>query len=222
MTGDLPLLAAHEIGFRYGGADEDYRLDGWSAAFPRGAVTAMTGPSGCGKSTRLYLLALMLRIHSGTIELDGRRVDNLPDAARAELRATRFGFVFQDAALDTSRSVLDNILETTLYRGERAADHRARALDLLHELDVVVPADRKPGQVSGGQGQRIATCRALLARPDLILADEPTGNLDPASSAVVLAALRRHTDEGGAVIIVTHDPVVAAWADHRLELQAPL
>ncbi|MEI2777375.1 MAG: ATP-binding cassette domain-containing protein [Tetrasphaera sp.] len=219
MTATTPVLAAREIDFTYG-RGEDFRVEGWSASFPRGAVTAMTGPSGCGKSTRLYLLSLMLRIRCGVIELDGRRVDDLPDAARAQLRAQRFGFVFQDAALDASRSVIDNILEATLYRGQRAGDHRARALELLDALEVAVPPGRKPGQVSGGQGQRIATCRALLGRPDIILADEPTGNLDPASAAVVLGALRRHADDGGAVVVVTHDPGVAAWADHRLELDA--
>lgn len=218
MTGQGPLLAAREVGFRYGSGTDDFHVEGWSAEFPRGAVTAMTGPSGCGKSTRLYLLALMLRTTAGAVELAGRRVDDLSDAARAQVRATRFGFVFQDAALDTSRSVIDNILEATLYRGERARDLRGRAAQLLAQLEVAVPAGRKPGQVSGGQGQRIATCRALLGRPEVILADEPTGNLDPASAGVVLAALRRHADEGGAVVVVTHDPSVAEWADHRLAL----
>ncbi len=220
MTASTPMLAAREIGFSYGRGGEDFRVDGWSATFPRAAVTAMTGPSGCGKSTRLYLLSLMLRISSGAIDLDGARVDDLRDVQRAQLRAERFGFVFQDAAVDASRSVIDNILEGTLYRGQRARAHRDRAMQLLDELGVAVPPGRKPGQVSGGQGQRIATCRALLGRPAIILADEPTGNLDPDSAAVVLGALRRHADDGGTVVVVTHDPVVAAWADHRLDLPA--
>lgn len=217
---ETPLLHARNIGFRYGRRESDYRFDDWTASFPRGAVTALTGPSGCGKSTRLYLLALMLRISSGSIELDGERVDDLPDGARAALRANRFGFIFQDAALDTSRTVLDNVVETALYRGERKRDLHTRARELLDELGVAVPADRKPGEVSGGQAQRIATCRALIGRPDVIVADEPTGNLDPASAQVLLGALRRHTDQGAGVIIVTHDPGVAAWADHRIGLSA--
>lgn len=221
MSPPTARLAAREVAFRYGRRQDDFAVADWSAQFPGGAVTAVTGPSGCGKSTRLYLLALMLRLTAGAIELDGNRVDSLSDAARAGLRATRFGFVFQDAALDPSRTVLDNIVEAALYRGERGTDLRGRAVALMRELEVSVPADRKPGQISGGQGQRIATCRALLGNPDVLLADEPTGNLDPNSAAIVLAALRGHADGGGCCVVVTHDPAVASWADCRLDLGVP-
>ena len=192
----------------------------WTAEFHLGTVTALTGPSGCGKSTRLYLLGLMLRIGRGAIEIDGQRVDRRSDAERSRLRAHRFGFVFQDAALDASRTVVDNITETALYRGDPLRPAYRRAKELMERFAIAVPAHRKPGQISGGQAQRIALCRALLGAPDILLADEPTGNLDQGSSATVLEALRTHADGGGCVIVVTHDPEVADWADGRIDLLA--
>src|SRR5690606_24411808 len=140
-------------------------LDGWSAAFDAGEVVAITGPSGRGKSTLLYLLGLMLVPAAGQILLDGEPVQSLPDRTRARLRAQQFGFVFQDAALDATRTVLDNVLETTLYRGESRSETVPVAEGLLERFGVQLRAEAKPGQVSGGQAQRIALCRALLGSP---------------------------------------------------------
>lgn len=193
-------------------------LTDWSAVFPGGQTTALTGPSGRGKSTLLYLLGLMLRPGSGEVLVDGQPTAGLSDAAHARLRADRFGFVFQDAALDATRTVLDNVTETALYRGQSRGDAEPDARALLERFGVDVPAHRKPGQVSGGQAQRIALCRALLNTPRILLADEPTGNLDPATSALVVDALNAHADTGAAVIIVTHDPVVAAACDQEIRL----
>lgn len=212
----LAPLVVRDLSFGYAGTGSV--LEAWNAEFHAGTVTAITGPSGCGKSTRLYLLGLMLKPRSGVLEVDGQRVDHLGDAARARLRAERFGFVFQDAALDPTRSVLDNIVETALYRGEPRLDAIERALELMDRFGISVPAHRKPGQISGGQAQRIALCRALLGRPQILLADEATGNLDPRSSATVLEAFRDHASNGGCVVVVTHDPAVAAWADTRMAL----
>lgn len=213
-------LAAREVTFRYGRRRDPLVARDWTAEFRAGEVTAITGPSGCGKSTRLYLLALMLRPFAGAIEVDGQRVDRLSDAARARLRAERFGFVFQDAALDTTRTVADNVIETALYRRTARGDEMVSALLLLNRFAPDVPPARRPGQISGGQAQRIALCRALLGRPEIVLADEPTGNLDPATSAVVLSALRETADRGGCVVVVTHDPIVARWADRTIALDA--
>ncbi|WP_248243316.1 ABC transporter ATP-binding protein [Microbacterium kunmingense] len=193
-------------------------LDGWSAAFERGMMTALTGPSGRGKSTLLYLLGLMLKPTRGGIYVDGVATSSLPDAERARLRAHDFGFVFQDAALDATRTVLDNVTETALYRRQPVAAARSRARELLQRLSVDVPAYRRPGQVSGGQAQRIALCRALLSEPSILLADEPTGNLDPATSDVVVETLRQHASQGAAVIVVTHSPQVAAACDVEIRL----
>lgn len=194
-------------------------LDGWSASFSRGAMTALTGPSGRGKSTLLYLLGLMLNPREGEIIVGGIPTGLLRDAERAQLRADLFGFVFQDAALDTTRSVLDNVMETALYRrGGSHPNARKTALELLDRFGVDVPPNRKPGQVSGGQAQRIALCRALLNSPQVLLADEPTGNLDPATSELVVDALRGYAATGAAVVVVTHSPEVAGSCDREIKL----
>lgn len=193
-------------------------LDGWSATFPAGSITALTGPSGRGKSTLLYLLGLMLHPTSGDILFNGQTITHLRDADRARLRANWFGFVFQDAALDQTRTVLDNVTETALYRGQTRTAVKPRALELLDRFEVDVPAHRKPGQVSGGQAQRIALCRALLTDPIVLLADEPTGNLDPATSRLVVEALRTQASSGAAVIVVTHSPEVASACDVEIRL----
>lgn len=218
MTGEprTPLLEADEITFEY--VKGTPVLEAWSAQFFAGTMTALTGRSGRGKSTLLYLLGLMLNPTSGDIRVDGNTTRPLRDADHARLRASEFGFVFQDAALDATRTVMDNITETALYRPGKRSAFYPRAEELLHRFGVNVPAHRTPGQVSGGQAQRIALCRALLTEPRILLADEPTGNLDPESTEVVVTALREHAHNGAAVIVVTHSPEVAAACDTEIVL----
>lgn len=214
-------MSIYDARYYYADSGRQLVVDNWSAEFAAGSVTAITGPSGCGKSTRLYLLALMLKLRSGQIQLAGDRVDNLGDAAKARLRAQRFGFVFQDAALDPTRTVADNIIETCLYSRGIRSEYLSRAHHLMDKFGISVPAHRKPGQISGGQAQRIALCRALVAQPEVVFADEPTGNLDPQSARTVLNAFAEHAAQGGCVIIVTHDPAIARWADEHIALPAP-
>lgn len=216
MGRDEVPLEARAITFGY--SQGQTVLDEWSARFTAGCVTALTGPSGRGKSTLLYLLGLMLDPSSGEVLFDGQNVAGLSDGERARLRAHQFGFVFQDAALDATRTVLDNVTETALYRREPRRQAERRASQLLEQFGVDVPAHRKPGQVSGGQAQRIALCRALLSEPAILLADEPTGNLDPATSALVIEALRMHAGAGNTVIVVTHSPEVAEASDVEIRL----
>jgi ABC-type lipoprotein export system ATPase subunit len=211
-----PVLEAQNVVFEYVAGVPV--LDSWSASFPAGTMTALTGPSGRGKSTLLYLLGLMLHPRAGEILVDGIPSSDLSDAKRARLRANKFGFVFQDAALDHTRTVMDNVTETALYREQSRPGVRTRALDLLDRFGVDIPPSRRPGQVSGGQAQRIALCRALLFAPRVLLADEPTGNLDPATSALVVEAMRDHAETGASVIVVTHSPAVAAACDRELRL----
>jgi lipoprotein-releasing system ATP-binding protein len=211
---DVELRA---INFTYdGGPDELFH--GLDHRFTPAAITSVSGRSGRGKSTLLYLIGLLLRPTSGSVLFSGTRVDNLPDGARADLRASHIGFVFQDASLDASRTVLDNVVEPALYSGARRRDVEPRARALLERFDVSRPLDRRPGAISGGQGQRVALCRALVHDPVLVLADEPTGNLDPESAGVVLSALRARANQGGTVIIASHDAAVHAASDEVLEL----
>jgi len=210
------LLEARGITFGYGHNAEILR--DWDATFAVGEVVAITGASGRGKSTLLYLLGLMLRPGTGEVLVDGADAASLGDARRAQLRASQFGFVFQDAALDATRTVLDNVIETALYRGEPRQAARGRALELMAQFGVDLRANHKPGQVSGGQAQRIALCRALLNDPRILLADEPTGNLDPASSTIVIDAMRAQAHGGGTVVVATHDPALVARCDRVITL----
>lgn len=205
-------------GLTFGYEPERPILYRWNAEFVAGELVAVTGPSGRGKSTLLYLLGLMLKPSEGEVLVAGESVARLPDARRSGLRANLFGFVFQDAALDATRSVLDNVVETALYRGEPRRFAVERARELMSQFGVDLRAEAKPGEVSGGQAQRIALCRALLGNPRILLADEPTGNLDPASADVVVQAFQAQAASGAAVIIVTHDPALVARCDRKLEL----
>ncbi len=218
-TGEVPRAGLAVDGLRFAyrrGGDELF--GGLDHEFTAGAVTAVTGPSGRGKSTLLYVLGLMLCPSGGSVLMGGARMDDQPDAARSWVRATRIGFVFQDAVLDPARTVLDCVVEPSLYGGARRTDVRARARDLLDGLGVGERADHKPGQISGGQAQRVALARALVTDPDVLLADEPTGNLDQANADVVLDTLRQVAATGRTVIIATHDPAVLERADEVLAL----
>jgi ABC-type lipoprotein export system ATPase subunit len=210
------LIEAREVSFGYSNGAPI--LDRWSAQFAAGEVVAITGASGRGKSTLLYLLGLMLTPTSGTLILDGIDVTHISDLERARIRANYFGFVFQDAALDSTRTILDNVIETALYRGQPRAEAKTRAAGLLDRFGVDLGATVKPGQISGGQAQRVSLSRALLNDPRFLLADEPTGNLDPASARVVVEALHAQAKSGAVVIVVTHDPTLVRQCDRSMEL----
>jgi ABC-type lipoprotein export system ATPase subunit len=187
--------------------------------FPAGRVSGVTGRSGSGKSTLLYLLGLLLSPWSGRIVVDGEDMGGAPDRRRSRLRAERIGFVFQDAALDATRSVIGNIVQGSLYSGMPRRAAVTRAGGLMERFDVGLRAGHKPGEVSGGQAQRVALCRALLNEPRIVLADEPTGNLDTQTAAVVIGALVALAHgEGATVVIASHDPEVVAACDEVLGL----
>ena len=226
------MLAVQDLSFAYRrGAEELF--GGLSHEFTPGAVTAVTGPSGRGKSTLLYVLGLMLTPSRGQVLLDGQAVSSAADAVRSRVRAHRIGFVFQDASLDPTRTVLDSVVEPALYAGWGLGRARARGRELLEQMGVGARADHRPGEISGGQAQRVAVCRALVTDPVVILADEPTGNLDRENAAGVLAALSAAAGGTGndgegegdgiprverTVLIATHDPFVIERADEVLAL----
>jgi lipoprotein-releasing system ATP-binding protein len=211
-------VAVEDLTFAYRRRGGERIVDNLTYTFPGSAVTVVTGPSGCGKSTLLYLLALMLRASSGRVIYDGREVSRLPDGERSRLRAATVGFVFQDAMLDLSRSVASNVGEGALYAGMSPDRQEPAVAELLQRFNVDHRADHRPGEVSGGQAQRIALCRALVKRPALVLGDEPTGNLDARSTEIVWDALAETASRGATVVVATHDLALAARADQRLEL----
>jgi ABC-type lipoprotein export system ATPase subunit len=207
------ILECRDLGFSYSAGSECV-LAHLTQVFAPGATTAVTGPSGCGKSTLLYLLSGMLAPTTGQVFYAGRSVSAMRDGSRSALRATQFGFVFQDALLDPALTVLQNVCEVAAFAGVRRAEARRRGRRLLEQFDLGERADRRPGQISGGQAQRVALCRALLAKPAVILADEPTGNLDRASAGAVWQTLQQAaSSDGCTVLVATHDPELARSAD---------
>ena len=211
-------LSADAVTFTYGKQRHPVLME-WDGSFPAGSTTAIMGPSGAGKSSLLFLLGLMLKPDSGRIAIDGDEVGDMSDARRSHLRSHRYGFIFQDSCLDPRRTVLDNIGQGAVFRSEHRDQWVDRAHELMESLGVSVPATRRPGQVSGGQAQRIALCRALLHNPDIILADEPTGNLDEQSADVVVGELKRRAEAGAVVVVVTHSRDVMNACDHLVQLR---
>jgi len=185
-------------------------IDSWSGSVASGQVVGLTGPSGSGKSTLLYLLGTLVRPWSGDLKVAGTDVAPLADGARSDVRSESIGFVFQDALLDPRRSVIDNVVEGAIYRGSNRRTAIERGMSLLEDFGVAVAPNRMATDLSGGQAQRVALCRALLHDPPIILADEPTGNLDHANAVVVEAALFERARAGAAVVIATHHEELVA------------
>src|SRR3954471_4256822 len=185
-----------------------------------GEFVAVTGPSGCGKSTLLNLLGGLDRPTRGEIELAGQRVDGYSETRWALVRRREIGFVFQFFNLIANLSVADNVELPGLLAGLSSREARTRRQELLESLGIAEHADAAPGRLSGGQQQRVAIARALINRPRILLADEPTGNLDSASARDVMALLRAaHDERGQTVLLVTHDARVAARADRVIAMR---
>jgi ABC-type lipoprotein export system ATPase subunit len=193
-------------------------LDHWTGSVDPGEVVAVVGPSGCGKSTLLYILGALVRPWSGHVRIAGADVHELTDRGRSDIRASLIGFLFQDALLDERRSVLENVIEGSVYRGDDRRWSVQKAIRMLEALQVDVEPRRRATDLSGGQVQRVALCRALLHDPPLILADEPFGNLDPGNAAAVESILFRRAHAGAAVLIVTHDDRLASRCGRTFRL----
>jgi putative ABC transport system ATP-binding protein len=185
-----------------------------------GEFLAVMGPSGCGKSTLMHLLGGLDRASHGQVIMDGKNLNDLNDTALAELRRRRIGFVFQFFNLIPVLTALENAALPLLLDGMRPGEAKSKAANWLTKVGLFDRGQHRPDQLSGGQQQRVAIARALVADPDLILADEPSGNLDTRASDEIIALLRQVADEWGrAVVMVTHDPRLAAYADRILFLK---
>ncbi len=217
--GPAPLLLAEGlVKAHLSGSATVPAVRGVSLRVERGEFVAVTGPSGAGKSTLLHLLGGLLRPDEGELRLDGRRVDRLGEADWAVLRRRRLGIVFQSGNLLGDLNVTDNVELPALLAGVPVRTARARRRELLAELGLGDKATAGPGALSGGERQRVALARALVNDPDLLLADEPTGNLDSRSTREVLALLTRYHRLGRTIVLVTHDARVASSADRVISL----
>ncbi|TDB67303.1 ABC transporter ATP-binding protein [Arundinibacter roseus] len=176
---------------------------------------SIMGPSGCGKSTLLNIMGLLDAPSQGTMELDGNPVNNFQDKALARLRNEKLGFIFQSFHLINDLSVLDNVEIPLLYRRSSARERRLLAQQALEKVGLSNRMSHFPRQLSGGQKQRVAIARAIVGRPEIILADEPTGNLDSAMGNEILSILQQLNSEGATIVMVTHDEAMAKRT-HRL------
>jgi putative ABC transport system ATP-binding protein/lipoprotein-releasing system ATP-binding protein len=206
-------------GLTYSYPGGDNVITDFSHTFEPGSVTAISGRSGVGKSTLLYTIGLLLTPTRGDIFLDDTEVGHTSDAIRSLWRAKYFGFLFQDAQLDPSRPIIDSVVEPALYAGRDRDCALPDAMALLEQYGVCDLARHRPGEISGGQAQRIALCRALINHPRIIIADEPTGNLDDENGRLVLDSLRELSRTAQTVVIVaTHDQRIAKACDERIQL----
>lgn len=182
-----------------------------------GEFVALMGASGSGKSTLMNIMGLLDRDFTGQFLLDGEDVHGLRDGRASQLRSQHIGFVFQQFNLLPRASVLQNVLLPTTYR--RMPDAMARALEVIEAVGLADRIDHRSNQLSGGQMQRVAIARALMMRPSLLLADEPTGNLDSETAQDVLALLAQVHASGSTVVLITHEPEVAVWADRVVHIR---
>jgi putative ABC transport system ATP-binding protein len=197
---------------------ETHALADVTLSIERGQYVSISGPSGCGKSTLLSILGLLDTPSAGKYRLNNRAVEDLPMAERARVRNREIGFIFQSFNLIGDLSVYENVELPLTYRGMPASERKDRVLAALNRVEMVHRAKHLPSQLSGGQQQRVAVARAVAGSPSILLADEPTGNLDSKNGESVMNLLRELHQEGATICMVTHDPRYAQHAERSIHL----
>ena len=196
-----------------------HALSGISLNIQKGEFVAITGKSGCGKTTLLNIIGLLDNLTEGHYTLNGQDVRHLSDKAKARLRFQTFGYIFQSFNLLSSHTVAENVALPLGYAGVPKQERLARAAEMLRKVGMLDKMKAYPNELSGGQQQRVAIARALINHPPIILADEPTGNLDSRSSAQIMDILAELTDEGATLLLVMHDAGVARRAGRRVRME---
>jgi putative ABC transport system ATP-binding protein len=215
---EAPVLDVDDVTKTYPGEPPVQALRGVSLTIGPGELVAIVGPSGSGKTTLLQLMGTLDRPTSGRVRITGLDVAAMPDDEVAYLRATRIGFVFQQFFLAEHSTVLDNVADGLLYAGVRIAERRQRALDALQLVSLAERPHARPTQLSGVQRQRVEIARALVGQPAIVLADEPTGNLDQATGHAILGLIDQLHQAGSTIVVITHDHAIAERMPRKVEI----
>jgi putative ABC transport system ATP-binding protein len=214
----LPVLELEAVTKTYGSDPPVAALQGVSFRIDAGELAAIVGPSGSGKSTLLHVMGTLERPSSGGVLITGLDVAALSDGELAAVRATRIGFVFQQFFLAEHSSALENVADGLLYAGPPVQERRERAAEALTRVGLGGRLGARPTQLSGGERQRVAIARALVGRPAIVLADEPTGNLDSSTSGQIMALIDELNAEGATIVVITHEHEIAARFPRQISL----
>jgi putative ABC transport system ATP-binding protein len=213
-----PVLDVDDVTKSYPGEPPVQALRGVNLTIGQGELVGIVGPSGSGKTTLLQLMGTLDRPTSGHVRITGLDVATMADDEVAYLRATRIGFIFQQFFLAEHATVLDNVADGLLYAGIPLKHRRERALDALEMVGLAQRPHARPTQLSGGQRQRVAIARALVGQPAIVLADEPTGNLDQATGHAILALIDQFHQAGSTIVVITHDHAIAERMPRKVEI----